>query len=125
MAYNISAVINEGFMKKTKKKHSIFDTSFSEFVTPRIISIIFSIEIFLSALVAVAAVILGIIYVNQYTSIDSVLLLFLLLLSPLLILALYYLLVLISRISCEIILVLFRIAENTTPPAQTKDETYK
>jgi len=81
----------------------LFDLSFTEFVTTRIIKIIFIIGIVLAAILAFALIIGG------FSAGTGRGILFLIL-SPLVFL--FY--VLLARIWCEVIIVLFRIAENTS-----------
>lgn len=80
----------------------MFDLSFSEFVTTRVIKILFIIGILFSALGALMIIIGG------FNS-GWVVGILALLLSPLV----FLLYVLLARIWCEMIIVIFRIAENT------------
>ena len=80
----------------------LFDLSFTEFVTTRVIKVLFVIGILFSALGTLAFVIAGFRSGGGAGLIS-------LILSPLL----FLLWVLLARIWCEIIIVVFRIAENT------------
>jgi hypothetical protein len=80
----------------------LFDLSFSEFVTTRVIKILFIIGILFSALGALMIIIGGF---NSGWGVGILALL----LSPLV----FLLYVLLARIWCEMIIVIFRIAENT------------
>lgn len=80
----------------------LFDLSFSEFVTTRVIKILFIIGILFAALGALMVIIAGF---NNGWGVGILALL----LSPLV----FLLYVLLARIWCEMIIVIFRIAENT------------
>jgi hypothetical protein len=81
---------------------SLFDLSFTEFVTTRIIKFLFVLAIIGSAIMALAVVIAGFSAESGATGI------FTLLLSP----VVFFLYILFSRICLELIIVIFRIAEN-------------
>ena len=81
---------------------SLFDLSFSEFVTPKIIRFLFMLAIALSGLGALVIVIAGF---SAGTAVGILALL----LSP----VVFGLYVLLARISLELTIVVFRIAENT------------
>ncbi len=81
----------------------LFDLSFSEFITTRVIKVLFVIMIVLSALGTIAIVVsafMGALWTGVIA----------LLFSP----VIFLLYVLFARIWCEMIIVLFRIAENTS-----------
>ena len=80
----------------------LFDLSFTEFVTTRVIKILFMIGIVFAA-IGVLALIIG----GFNAGIGKGMLF--LILSPIV----FFLYVLLARIWCEIIIVMFRIAENT------------
>ena len=81
----------------------LFDLSFTEFVATRIIKILFIIGVFFSAIWTLG-------FISGGFSIGKVVGVIFLLLSPLF----FLLSVLLSRIWCELIIVVFRIAENTS-----------
>jgi len=81
----------------------LFDLSFTEFVTTRLIKVLFVIGIIFAAIGAIALIVSG------FGSGAAVGILFLIL-SPLV----FFFYVLIVRVWCEIIIVVFRIAENTS-----------
>ncbi len=85
----------------------LFDLSFSEFVTTRVIKVVYVIGIVLSGIYALGFIVAGF---SQGTAVGIILLL----LSPLV----FLLGVLWTRIWCELIMVFFRIAENTTRMAE-------
>jgi hypothetical protein len=81
---------------------SIFDLSFTEFITIRIIKLLFILGIIFAAIGTLVLIVTG--FSNGIgAGIVS------LILSPLI----FLIYVLLARISCEMILVIFRIAENT------------
>lgn len=80
----------------------LFDLSFSEFVTTRIIKLLFLIGIGFAAIGAIALIVAGFAAGVGWGLLS-------LLLSPLV----FLLYVLFARIWCELIIVLFRVAENT------------
>ena len=82
---------------------SLFDLSFTEFVTTRIIRFLFVLAIIVSAIVALAMV------VAAFSSHSGAAGILGLLLSP----VVFFLCVLYSRMCLELIIVVFRIAENT------------
>ncbi len=81
----------------------LFDLSFSEFVTTRVIKVLYIIGMAFSAICPIALIVAGFILHPGYGVLF-------LLLSP----VLFLLFLLFSRIGCEMIMVLFRIAENTS-----------
>ncbi len=81
----------------------LFDMSFTEFVTTRVIRFLFIIGIFLGGVGTLSAIARAF-HSGFFRG------LIVLILSPLL----FLLYVLISRIWCEIVMVVFRIAENTS-----------
>ncbi len=81
---------------------SIFDFSFKEVVTTRVIKILFVIMIIFAGLAALSILIVGFMK-SAVAGIVS------LIFAPLI----FFLYVLFARIWCEIIMVMFRIAENT------------
>ena len=89
---------------------SLFDLSFSEFVTTKIIKFLFVLAIIGSAIGALIVVIIG------FASGSVTAGILLLLLSP----VVFIVYVLLSRIWLELIIVIFRIAENTTQLVQQK-----
>ena len=90
-------------IEKTGFIGSLFDFSFTEFVTTRIIKFLFVLSIILSAIVALGIVIAG------FSSNSGAAGILALLFSP----VVFFLNVLFSRIWLELIIVVFRIAENT------------
>ncbi len=80
----------------------LFDLSFSEFVTTRLIKILFIIGVVFAAICSLSFIVGG------FSAGAGEGILFLIL-SPIV----FFLFVLISRIWCELIIVMFRIAENT------------
>ena len=81
---------------------SLFDLSFTEFVTTRIIKFLFIIAIIIAAITAVAIIVSG--FAQGFVvGIIS------LILSPII----FLLYVVLSRVWLELIIVIFRIAENT------------
>lgn len=82
---------------------SLFDLSFSEFVTTKIIKFLFVLAIIGSAIGALAIIIAG------FSSGSGALGMLALLLSP----VVFFVYVLLSRVWLELIIVVFRIAENT------------
>jgi len=82
---------------------SLFDLSFTEFVTTRIIKLLFVLAIIGSAIGALGIVIAG--FSSDSTAAGVLALLF----SP----VVFLLYVLLSRIWLELLIVVFRIAENT------------
>ena len=88
---------NHGFFKR------LFDLSFKEFVTTKIVTFIFILAIIIGGLIAIGILISGI---SRGVGMAFVSLI----LAPIV----FFLYVLFSRIWLEIIIVLFRIAENTT-----------
>lgn len=81
----------------------LFDLSFSEFITTRIIQLLFIIGVVFAAIGSLAFIVSG------FRS-GAVLGLLFLILSPIV----FLLWVLFARIWCEMIIVVFRIAENTS-----------
>lgn len=81
----------------------LFDLSFKEFVTTRIIKAIFIIGVVFGAILALVLIVTGF---NDSAGTGFLFLI----LSP----SVFLLYVLVVRIWCEIIIVLFRIAENTS-----------
>ena len=81
----------------------LFDLSFSEFITTRVIRVLYGLGIAMSGLLA-----LGIVFRAFHSSVLWGLLC--LILCP----VLFVLYVLLARVWCELIMVLFRIADNTT-----------
>jgi len=97
---------------------NLFDFSFAEFVTTRIIKLLFAIAIIAAAVVAISLIVSGF-----GTGVGKGILL--LILSP----VIFILYVLGARVCLELIIVMFRIAENTgklleqtKPPAPAKEE---
>jgi hypothetical protein len=90
---------------------TLFDFSFSEFVTTRVIRFVFGLGVVFSGIGALALLVGG--FSNGFGSG-----LLMLILSPLA----FLLYVLGVRIWCEIIIVMFRIAENTSRMVDQKQE---
>jgi len=82
---------------------TLFDFSFSEFVTTRLIKVLFIIGIAVAAIASL--VLLGKAFSDSFLSG-----LFMLVLSP----VIFLVYVLFARVWCEMIIVVFRIAENTS-----------
>ena len=96
---------NHGFFRR------LFDLSFKEFVTPKIITIIFILEIIIGGLTGLGILIKGLSSGGGIAFAS-------LILAPIV----FFLYVLGSRIFLEVIIVLFRIAENTTRLVELKQE---
>ncbi len=79
---------------------ALFDFSFSQFVTTRLIRFLYAIGVLIAALVSVSAIIAGF---NESAAAGFAALIF----SPLL----FLLVVIIARVYLEIVIVVFRIAE--------------
>jgi hypothetical protein len=82
---------------------ALFDFSFTEFVTTKIIKVLFALAIIGSAIAAIA-------YIAMSFSANSGLGVVVLLLSP----AIFILYVILARVWLEVIIVLFRIAEHVS-----------
>ena len=96
---------NHGFFKR------LFDLSFKEFITPKIVTFLFIVEIIIGGLGGLGLLIKGIS--------SGVGMAFLsLIIAPIF----FLLYVVFSRIWLEIVIVLFRIAENTTLFVEQKQE---
>jgi hypothetical protein len=101
---NIDSITRKGTdMSQKGSIGMLFDLSFTEFVTTRLIKVLFVIGIIFAAIGAIALIVSG------FGSGAAVGILFLIL-SPLV----FFFYVLIVRVWCEIIIVVFRIAENTS-----------
>lgn len=85
----------------------VFDLSFSQFVTTKVIKVVFVIGVVLAAIYALGFIFAGF---SASTTLGIVLLI----LSPIV----FLLGVLWVRILCELIMILFRIAENTSKIAE-------
>ena len=96
---------NHGFFKR------LFDLSFKEFVTTKIVTFIFIITIIVGGLAAIGILIKGLSSGGGIAFAS-------LILAPIV----FFLYVLGSRIFLEVIIVLFRIAENTTRLVELKQE---
>ncbi len=96
---------NEGFFKR------LFDLSFKEFVTPKIITIIFILEIIIGGLIALGILIRGISSGGGMAFASIII-------APIV----FFLYVLGSRIFLEVVVVLFRIAENTARLVELRQE---
>ncbi len=81
---------------------SLFDLSFTEFVTTRVIKVLYILAIVISAIVALILLISGIAKGGGMAFLAIIV-------SPIV----FFLYVLMARIWLEVIIVLFRIAENT------------
>ena len=92
---------NGGFFTK------LFDFSFSEFITTQLIKLLYGVAIVFAGLFVLASIASGF----QASAIVGPLVL---IVSPLL----FVLYVIIARVYCELIIVLFRIAENTRDTAE-------
>lgn len=86
---------------------SLFDLSFSEFITARLIRVLYGIGIVMSGLLALGAVVTGF----RRGAVAGILCL---VFCP----VLFILYVLLARVWCEMIMVLFRIADNTAKLAE-------
>jgi hypothetical protein len=86
---------------------ALFDFSFTEFVTTKIIKVLFALAIIGSAIAAIA-------YIAMSFSASSGLGVVVLLLSP----AIFILYVILARVWLEVIIVLFRIAEHVSDIAK-------
>ena len=89
---------------------SLFDLSFSEFVTTKIIKFLFILAIIGSGIGALGVVITG------FASNSGAIGILFLLLSP----VVFIIFVLLSRVWLELVIVVFRIAENTTQLVRQK-----
>lgn len=87
---------------------ALFDLSFSEFVTTRLIKLLFMIAIAASALCALVMIIYGFSFGGGTVGFLS------LILAPII----FFIDVLLARIWLELIIVVFRIAENTSEIAR-------
>ena len=96
---------NHGFFKR------LFDLSFKEFVTTKIVKFIFILTIIIGGLVAIGILISGLSRGGGMAFAS-------LIIAPIV----FFLYVLFSRIWLEIVIVLFRIAENTTMFVEQKQE---
>ncbi len=96
-------------MSIKKSFELLFDLSFSEFITTRVIKVLFLAGIIVAALTTVGLIISGF---AAGINAGVVVLIF----SP----VIFILYVLAARIWCEIIIVLFRIAENTSRMAKSE-----
>jgi hypothetical protein len=81
----------------------LFDLSFTEFVTPKIIRVFYMLGVLFSAIFALFVIIAGF-------KVSAILGILLLILSPIV----FFIYVLLARMYCELIVVAFRIAENTS-----------
>jgi hypothetical protein len=88
---------------------ALFDFSFTEFVTTRIIKVLFGIAIFLSAVVTIF-------YIAGSFASSVPLGILILILSPII----FLIYVILARVWLEVIIVLFRIAEHVGEMAQKK-----
>jgi hypothetical protein len=88
---------------------ALFDFSFTEFVTTRIIKVLFAIAIIGSAIVAI-------VYIAASFSSSTGLGILVLLLSP----VIFIVYVILARVWLEVIIVLFRIAEHVSEIAKKK-----
>ena len=96
---------NHGFFKR------LFDLSFKEFVTTKIVKFIFILTIIIGGLVAIGILISGLSRGGGMAFAS-------LIIAPIV----FFLYVLFSRIWLEIVIVLFRIAENTTTVVEFAQE---
>lgn len=91
--------------------NSLFDFSFSEFITTRIIKILYGIGIFFSAIGALMLIING--FTRSFGT--GILIL---IISPII----FLIYVIIVRVTLELIIVLFRIADHVSIIAKAKQE---
>ena len=91
---------------------SLFDFSFSEFITIKVIKVIYFLMIIISALFAIGLIITGF---NESGGAGV----FAMIISPII----FLLYVLFSRVWLEIIVVVFRIGENTTRLVEMEKES--
>ena len=96
---------NHGFFKR------LFDLSFKEFVTTKIVTFLFILAIVLAGLFALGILISGISRGGGMAFVS-------LIIAPIV----FFLYVLLSRIWLELIIVLFRVAENTTTLVELEQE---
>ena len=89
---------------------SLFDFSFSEFITPRIIKLLFVLAIIISAIVALVMLFAGIAKGGPGAFLAIIL-------AP----VLFLLYVIMARVWLEVIMVMFRIADNTDKLAERGD----
>lgn len=89
---------------------SLFDFSFSDFIIPKIIKVLYLLGHIFSGLIALALLVIG------FGSESIFLLFFALIFSPIV----YLLLVVLGRISLETMIVVFRIGEHVRDIAQQK-----
>lgn len=92
--------------------HSLFDFSFSSFITAKIIKLLYGIALAVSGLVSLFIIIFG--FSNSFSSG----LLMLIIVAPLV----FIILTIYSRVMLELIIVVFRIAENTAEIASQGKE---
>jgi hypothetical protein len=107
VSIDIKAIKKELFDKKTGFFGALFDFSFTDFVTSRIIKILYGLSIFLIGLATLAFVIFS------FGASPATGIFMLLIVGPLI----FILGVIYTRILLEIIIVLFRIAEHTATMA--------
>jgi len=88
---------------------TLFDFSFSEFIVPKIIKVLFGIGILISAIVALS-------FIAQGFGASAWLGILALIFSP----VVFVISVILARVYLEVVMVLFRIADNTTKMAQEK-----
>ena len=100
---NVNLTIKEFIMQNKGSIGMLFDLSFSEFVTTRVIKVLFIIGVIFAAIGSIALIVTG------FSAGAGQGVLFLIL-SPIV----FLLYVLLARIWCEIIIVVFRIGENTS-----------
>lgn len=90
---------------------TLFDFSFSEFIVPKIIKILFGIGILGAAIMALAFIVNGF-HAGVFVG------LLMIILSP----VFFVIGVILVRVYLEVVMVLFRIADNTTKMVQSKQE---
>jgi len=90
---------------------NLFDFSFSEFIVPQIIKILFGIGILASALTALWFIIIGF-HGSAWVGILAIIF------SP----VIFVISVILVRVYLEVVMVLFRIADNITKMVQEKQE---
>ena len=99
---------NHGFFKR------LFDLSFKEFVTTKIVTLLFILAIVIAGLVSIGVLISGLSRGGAMAFVS-------LIMAPIV----FFLYVLFSRIWLEVLIVMFRIAENTTTLVELEREKKK
>jgi len=115
LPFETKAIKNQLFDKKTGFFGTLFDFSFTEFVTSKIIKFLYGLSILCSGIAAL--ILLIIVLVGGFKQSASAGILALLFMTPFSIL-LFLILVVYGRVFLEIIIVIFRIAEHTAEIAK-------